>query len=121
MKTINAEKLFFKSRVFNIYQDISDETLKKKILCEYEILLRENDLSNKMLFKHQVYSIYPAISIYRTLKQGGYKKEQSVQMIRKAVLLTAYPTAKMFEIVGQSCNYTYTWILWMLNWKKTNW
>ena len=75
MKKIDPEKLIEKSIFADLLKRLEDLSLKKKVISGYTRLLNENNLSDKMLRKHQTGSIYPAIAIHRVLKVQGYFKE----------------------------------------------
>ena len=98
---LHPEKLIMKSTSAELLKKLEDLSLKKKVISEYTRLLNENNLSDKMLRKHQTGSIYPAIAIHRVLKEQGYSKEESGKLIRKAVLNKAIPMAKAFQRAGK--------------------
>jgi hypothetical protein len=98
---INAEKLIRKSLLSMAYSEISDEPLRDRVLAEYAKLLEENDLSNRMLMRHQTESIYPSIAMRRALDEGGYVKAQSFALMRNSVLNSAEPMVKMFQRMGR--------------------
>lgn len=101
MPQYQAEKWMTKSKLSAAYDRLKSAELRKAVLDEYEKLLAENDLSNKMLAGHMKGSILPSVALYRVLPEGGYTKAEALRLIRSSVLKGAPPMAKFFQSLGK--------------------
>ena len=68
---MNLEKKLQKSRLGEAYAGIHSDADRQTVLRAYDALLKENDLSNKMLARHMAGSILPSVAIYRGLQEHG--------------------------------------------------
>ena len=101
MLQYRAEKLLKKSKLSAAYSKLASAELRKAVIEEYEKLLDENDLSNKMLAGHMKGSILPSVALYRVLPGRGYTKAETLRLIRTAVLDGAQPMARFFQNLGK--------------------
>ena len=58
---MNLEKKLQKSRLGEAYAGIHSDADRQAVLRAYDALLKENDLSNKMLAQHMAGSILPSV------------------------------------------------------------
>ena len=70
---MNLEKKLQRSRLGEAYAEIQNGADRQAVLQTYDALLKENDLSNKMLARHMAGSILPSVAIYRGLQEQGWK------------------------------------------------
>ena len=70
---MNLEKKLQKSRLGEAYAGIHNDADRQAVLRVYDTLLKENDLSNKMLARHMAGSILPSVAMYRGLQEQGWK------------------------------------------------
>lgn len=59
---MNLEKKLQKSRLGEAYAGIHSDADRQAVLRAYDALLKENDLSNKMLAQHMAGSILPSVA-----------------------------------------------------------
>jgi hypothetical protein len=101
MKIRDHEKNLKKSSLAAAYTRLSDPVIKEALLAEYEALCAESELADKMLARHLLYAILPAIAFYRVLPKQGYTKETAASFIRESVFEAAAPSAKFFQAMGR--------------------
>lgn len=100
MRVTLYEKYLAKSKIGEIYTNTENEDLKREILSVYSELLDTNDLKDKTVFGHKVYSIYPTIAIYTAFQKFGFTKEQVLQDIERVILATGNSTKNAFAKIG---------------------
>ncbi|MDR1881813.1 MAG: hypothetical protein LBR26_03405 [Prevotella sp.] len=61
-----------KSCLSEAYTRVGDGETRREALAEYETLCRQSDLSNRILARHLLRSILPAVAFYRALLRNGY-------------------------------------------------
>ena len=98
---MNLEKKLQKSRLGEAYAGIHSDADRQAVLRAYDALLKENDLSNKMLARHMAGSILPSIAMYRGLQEQGWKPVEARRLIRTSVLNASKPMAKFFQGLGK--------------------
>ena len=94
---MNLEKKLQKSRLGEAYAGIHSDADRQAVLRAYDALLKENDLSNKMLAQHMAGSILPSVAMYRGLQEQGWKPVEARRLIRTSVLNASKPMAKFFQ------------------------
>ncbi len=90
-----------KTKLSKAVGEILSRDLKEKAENAYIALLAENDQSDQMLKKHLKQSILPAIAVYETLLFAKWPKDRVFQLIRRSVLESAKPMAKVFQFAGR--------------------
>jgi hypothetical protein len=98
---IDFEKKLKKGMLAAAYKGLQDENLKHAVLAEYKALYATHECSDKMLEKHLLNAILPAIAFYGTLKRSGCAPGDAIDMIRVSVLAAAEPMAKLFRTMGR--------------------
>ncbi len=92
-------KTQMKEAVSKLFEE--DRSMAEKIEQEYQDLLSENDLSDKMLAKHLKKSIIPSIAVYKTMINKSMGREYAYQMVRESVLYDAKKNQKIFQRIGK--------------------
>ncbi|MDR1895567.1 MAG: L-2-amino-thiazoline-4-carboxylic acid hydrolase [Prevotellaceae bacterium] len=96
-----SKRNILKSRLSAAYAKISDAETRRETLAEYEILCGQFDLSDRMLAKHLLRSILPAVAFYRVLPRKGFTRADALALIRSSVLRSGQPMAKTFQTMGR--------------------
>ena len=97
----NTQKLLGKSRLSGAIEKIPSMAIRNQAEKELEKLLKENDLSNRMLTKHLRESILPAIAVYGILLDHGWTVKDAYQLVRRTVLEASKPVAASFQRLGK--------------------
>lgn len=98
---MNTRSALTKGRLKEAYAAIPDGSVRTAIEEQYAVLLKENDLSNRMLARHMTGSILPAVAVYRTLLEHGWTQVEARRIIRRSVLDDAKSMAKFFQTLGK--------------------
>ncbi len=98
-KKINAEKTIKSSALASCFSTISNEKTKNEISTLFSSMIEESNLENKVVYNHCVYSIFPAIAVYKTLtpydgKDTAYKK------VEDCILNNAKNQEKFFKVLS---------------------
>ncbi len=64
-----TEKVFKKSVMAGCLTTIPNAHIKAEIICLFDEMLRDNNISDSVTYKHCAYSIFPAVAVYKVLTQ----------------------------------------------------
>ncbi len=64
---------------------IIDKTIVREMETNYQELLAENNLSDKMLANHLIKYILPTIAVYKVLINNGMSDETAYKWIKESV------------------------------------
>jgi hypothetical protein len=101
MKTNDTEKLLKKSKLAKAYNELPDIQHKVQIQQELELLLKSSICNDRMLNKHLVYSILPAVAFYRVLEVNTYNKDTILNIISASIFAADRNLAGTFQKLGK--------------------
>jgi hypothetical protein len=97
----NVENLLKKGRLAKAYNELPNIQYKEAVKQEYKNLLKSLSCKNKMLYKHLVNSILPAVAIYRILEKNGFNKDKTINIIRESVFYADRIMKEFFQKIGK--------------------
>ncbi len=95
-----TEKIFKKSVMGSCLTNINETNIKTEIIDLFDKLITDNNISDKVVYKHCAYSIYPAVAVYKVLEQHK-GSETAFAQIEQCVFDDAKRQEKFFKSLSK--------------------